>query len=221
VSPGQSRITSLDPAGGNRRAELPVSEIGLGHNHQSGSVAVQPVHDSRPSLGATGQGRATCDQRVDESIVPVPRCRMDHEARGFVDDGEMLVLEDEREWNGSRADGAGSFVLGNLNSNCFTAPQNSRCARDFSIDGHQFVGYQPGCLSSRDSQLISKEFVQPLARGRQSSEFEVLPRPFTPLRAGSAVPLLCLHISQPERTPLRPFARLLARGKWQERSRRS
>jgi hypothetical protein len=221
VSPGQSRITSLDPAGGNRRAELPVSEIGLGHNHQSGSVAVQPVHDSRPSLGATGQGRAACDKRVDESIVPMPRCRMDHEACGFVDDGEMLVLEDEREWNGSRADGAGSFVLGNLNSNCFTAPQNSRCARDFSIDGHQFVGYQPGCLSSRDSQLISKEFVQPLARGRQSSEFEVLPRPFTPLRAGSAVPLLCLHISQPERTPLRPFARLLARGKWQERSRRS
>ena len=59
VSPGQSRIASVDPPGGDRRTELPVSKVGLGHDHQSRGVPVQPVHDSRPSLGTTGQGRAT------------------------------------------------------------------------------------------------------------------------------------------------------------------
>jgi hypothetical protein len=54
VSPGQGRIASVHPPGGDRSTELSVSEIGLRHDHQSRGVAIQPVHDSGPSLGTTG-----------------------------------------------------------------------------------------------------------------------------------------------------------------------
>ena len=140
VSPGKGGVASPDPPSRDRRSELAVSEVGLGDDHQARGVAVQPMYDAGPPLCATRQGRAARDQRIDERIVPVPWCRMDDKTRRFIDNGEMLVLEDEREWNGSRADCAGSFVPANLNSNRFAAPQNSRCAGDFSIDGHPLVG---------------------------------------------------------------------------------
>ncbi len=208
VSPSQSRIASLDPPSGDGGAKPAMSKIGLGHNHQSRRVSVEPVHDPRPSLGPARQRCPPGDQRIDEGIVPVSRCRMDDQAGGFVDDREVLVLEDEREWNGGGSDGAGRFVLGDLNSHHFPACQDSRGAGDFPLDRHQLVGHQPRRLSAGYSQLVSKEFVEPLARGGQDSELEVLPLPR-------------LRISQPEPTPLPPFVRPLARGKSQGRSHRS
>jgi hypothetical protein len=73
---------------------------------------------------------------------------MYYQACRLIDDGEVLVLEDEREWNGSRADGARGFVLRHLNENRFAPHQDPRGAGDFSIDGHQLVGYKPRRLSS-------------------------------------------------------------------------
>jgi hypothetical protein len=78
----------------------------------------------------------------------VPGCRMDDQARGFVDDGEMLVLEDELEWNGGRAYSAGCFVLADLNSYHLTAHQHARGAGNFTIDSHQLVGHKPCGLSA-------------------------------------------------------------------------
>jgi len=66
---------------------------------------------------------------------------MDHQAGGFVDDSEMLVLENEREWDRGRPDGARSFVLGYMNAHYIAAPQHPRGPGDFSIHGHQLVGY--------------------------------------------------------------------------------
>ena len=52
VAPGQRGVRPAYPARGERRAEPPVGEIGLGHDHEARGVAVEPVHDAGSPLGA-------------------------------------------------------------------------------------------------------------------------------------------------------------------------
>ena len=115
MAPGQRRVAAMDPARRDGGAEPPVGQIGLGHDHESGGVAVQPMDDARPALRASGQRGAARDQRVDEGVVPMAGGRVNHQAGRLVDDGEVLVLENERERDGGGLERTGWFVVGDLN----------------------------------------------------------------------------------------------------------
>ncbi len=76
------------PPADERRQPL----IGLrraGDDEQARRVAVEAVHDPRPLRVAAGDRSG---KRVDERVAALPCARMDDEAGGLVDDGEMLVL---------------------------------------------------------------------------------------------------------------------------------
>jgi hypothetical protein len=50
VTPGESGVAPPNPPSGNGSAQAAVGQVGLGDDHQSGRVPVQPMHDSRSSL---------------------------------------------------------------------------------------------------------------------------------------------------------------------------
>ena len=73
--------------------------VGLGRDHDAGSVLVQPVHDPRPRHPAyAGETRAAVmDQRVDQGAGMAARRRMGRHAGRLVDDDQMGVFEEDDE----------------------------------------------------------------------------------------------------------------------------
>ena len=78
-------------------------QLGVGrqrfrHHHDSRSVLVQPLHDAGPrrlrQLGTVMQ------QGVDQGAVGVARAGVNHQARGLVDNDEMLVFMDDVQREG-------------------------------------------------------------------------------------------------------------------------
>ncbi len=65
----------------------------LGHNHDTRGVLVQPVDDSGASLSSEArQVRTVIEEGVDQGAVSIPSGRMNHHARGFIDDDEIIIL---------------------------------------------------------------------------------------------------------------------------------
>ena len=69
--------------------------VGAGDDEQAGGVAVEPVNDSGPFL--VPAGGVVREQAVDERAALVARPRVDDDARGLVDDEQVLVLPDDVE----------------------------------------------------------------------------------------------------------------------------
>lgn len=101
--PDESQIPFLDLAIVELPGKLGVRAVVLCHHHQSGCSAIQTVHDTRPSLAADAtQVFDMMQQGVDERALAVPRGRMDHHAGRFVDDNDVRIVIDDRQWEGLR-----------------------------------------------------------------------------------------------------------------------
>jgi hypothetical protein len=106
VAPGECGIHSADPTGGDRCPQAAVRQIGLGHDHEARRVAIQPMHDPRAAFGAASESGAAGDQGIDQRIVPMTRRGVHHQPGRLIDNGEMLVFEDDVEWNRAGLKGA-------------------------------------------------------------------------------------------------------------------
>jgi hypothetical protein len=70
-----------------------VGGIVLGNHHNAGGVPVQPVYDpGAPHPADSGKIPAMVQQRVHQGAVGVAGRRVDHQARGLVDDQQVGVL---------------------------------------------------------------------------------------------------------------------------------
>src|SRR3954470_17753127 len=121
VAPDQGSVGPLDPSCRNGCTQPPVRQIGLGYQHQSRGIPIQPMNDAWPALRSSSEGSAAGDQRVDQSIVPVPWCRMHDETGRLVDHSQVLVLEDDLERDCRWPDGPGWFLMGQLDEDSLPA----------------------------------------------------------------------------------------------------
>ena len=120
------------------------------------------MDDAWSALGASRQGRSPRDQRVDQRVVPVTRSRVHHQAGGFVDHCQMLVLEDDAEGNGPGLKSPRRFGLRQANGNGLTPGEQPRRPRGFPLDADPLGGNKPRCLSSGESELTAEEAIQTL-----------------------------------------------------------
>ena len=208
MAPHQRRVAPMDPARGDGGTEPPVGQIGLGDDHETGRVPVEPMDDSWPSLGTAGEGGAPSDQRIDEGVVPMAGCRVNYQAGRLVDDGKVLVLENEREGDGGRLERSGRLVVGDLNCYDLTPDKEPGGASYFSVDHNPLVCNQTGGLGSRDCHLVGEKPIETLGFQTNNREFDFVPRP---------------HFRQPEPTPPPPplCGRPPATARWRVRWRRS
>jgi hypothetical protein len=65
---------------------------------------------------------------------------VNHEAGGFVDDREVLVLEDQAEWYGARLKRARRFIFKNADGDRLTPGEEPGGADRFAIDADELVG---------------------------------------------------------------------------------
>jgi len=140
MAPRQRGVAPMHPARRNGGAEPPVGEVGLGDDHETRRVPIEAMDDSRPSFGASSQGGAPGDQSVDQGVIPMAGRRVNYQPRGLVDDGQVLVFENEREGNGGGLERSGGFVVRNLNGYDFTPGKETGSAGDLSIDCNPLVG---------------------------------------------------------------------------------
>ena len=102
-----------------------MSQIGLGDDHEAGRVPIEAMDDSGSALRTSGQRRAARDEGIDQRIVPMSGSRVYHEARGLVDDREVLVLEQNPEWYRSGSESAGWLGIGKADDDSVSAGENS------------------------------------------------------------------------------------------------
>jgi hypothetical protein len=140
--------------------------ISLRDQHQAGGVSIKSVNDAGPTFRAARQRGAPCDERVDQGVIPVSRRRVHDQSRRFVDDREMLVLEDDGERNGAGLDGARLLMLGKTNGDLFTTGEGPGSPSRLIINADQFVRYETRRLRARESELIGKESIEPLGLRR-------------------------------------------------------
>jgi len=127
-------------------AELSVRQRGLRDDQEARGVAVEAMHDPRPALGAVGERCPTGDQRVDQSVVPVTRRGVDHQAGRLVDHGEVIVLEDDGERKGVRREGTRRLGLGNVDVDLFPGDEGSRRPGGQARDLNPAVSHETGGL---------------------------------------------------------------------------
>ena len=173
VTPCQGRVAPAHPAGGNGGPEPAVSDIGLGYDHEARCVPVQPMDDAGATFRPTGQGGTPCDQGIHQGVVPVPWCRVNHQARGFVDDGQMLILEDEGKRYSAGLERARRLMLENANGDLLTTGEESGGAGGLAVYRYQLISYQAGGLRAGEAKLISEESIQTLSLSRDYSEIDV------------------------------------------------
>ena len=94
----QAQIRLLYAARLQLRHQTRLRLVVLRDHEQAAGIPIQAMYDPRPLhpgdatvLGVAGQ------QGVDQSSVPMAGCRMDDQARGFVDDQHVVVLVDDGE----------------------------------------------------------------------------------------------------------------------------
>jgi hypothetical protein len=80
----------------------------LGDDHDPAGVFIQTVHDPRTDFAAHSAEAANVKQKgVDERLIRVARRRMDDEPGGFVDDRDVIVFVEDRQWKILRFDTSG------------------------------------------------------------------------------------------------------------------
>ena len=143
------------------------------------------------------------DERVHQGVVPVARGRMHHQSGRLVDDGEMLVLEDDRQRNGGGLEGAGRLVLGDPDGDALAAGEKAGGAGGLAVDVHGLVGDQPRGLGAGEAKLVGEEPVEALGGLGRDREGQLRQPRRTPVRGGG-----------------RPPARARSRARWRRSSRR-
>lgn len=74
--------------------------IVLGHDQTSARILVEPMHNAGPFLASDpGKRRAMMKQGVDQSVLAMTRARMDDQAGRFVQDDEIIVFEENMQWD--------------------------------------------------------------------------------------------------------------------------
>jgi hypothetical protein len=173
MAPRQRRVASMHPARRDGGAELSVGKIGLGDDHETGGVPVEAMDNARPSFGASGQGGAPSYQGVDERVVPVAGRRVHYQAGRLVDDGQVLVLEDEHEGNGGGLERSRRFVVRDPNGYNLTPGKEPGCASNFPINGNALVCHQARRLGSGDRHLVGEEPIETLGFRTDDGEFDL------------------------------------------------
>ena len=155
VAPGKRSVSAPHPASSDRSSQAPVGQIGLRHHHQPRGIPVQPVDDAGPALCPSGQCRAPGDQCIDQGVVPVSRRGMYHQAGGLVDDCEVLVFEDDGQWNCARPQGARRFIARKANNDGVAAGEKSGDPGGLALNTYEFIGDESGSVGTGQPQLVS------------------------------------------------------------------
>jgi hypothetical protein len=184
VAPGECRVASAHPASSDGRAQPAMSQVRLGDDHEARGIPVQSVNDAGPPLRSTGQRRSPRDQRVHEGIVPVPRRRMDDQTGRFVDDGEVFVLKDDREWDRVGLESPGRLLIGDPDGDALTSCDEARGTGRFSIDLYALVSDEARRLRPGESQLIGEKAVEPLRQIGRDREGKLRQPKRIPVPAG-------------------------------------
>ena len=164
---GHDRVVpTLDVVGGQRADETGVRLRRAGHDEQAARLTVEAVHDPG-SLRIAHRGEVVArQQRVDERALAVPGPRMDHDARGLVDDhdGVVLVHDGERhrrvrlrERRGRRCPGPRELVPR-------LEPGTAR--DDATVDRHRLAFDERAHLTARPAGEQREGPVDALARER-------------------------------------------------------
>ena len=140
--------------------------VRLRGHQKPGSIPVEPMHDSGP-FHSSDSGEACAamgEERIDERPRFMSGGRMHHEPGRLVDDEQILVLEDDFEWNlfaqRRGIGGRGKAQPGGL----ARAEQQTRVFHRSAVDGSMASFDQP--LHSRARQIRRrrrKETVEPVA----------------------------------------------------------
>ena len=93
LAPDDGQVRSLQAVRLEHVDETLVSRLGFRHHHHPTGVLVEAMNDARPQrIGAPLNFRVV-EQRVDERPVGMTGRGVDHQARGFVEHEEVVVLE--------------------------------------------------------------------------------------------------------------------------------
>ena len=79
--------------------ERGVSNLRFGYDHDTGCIFIEAVHNAG-AYHAANAGKAVAamiEQRVHQRTRPCASCRVNHHARGLVDDDEVLILKQNIE----------------------------------------------------------------------------------------------------------------------------
>jgi hypothetical protein len=139
-----------------------MGQVSLGHDHETGGVAIEPMHDAGPARRPAGQRSAPRDEGVDQGVLPVARGRMNHQPGGLVDHREVLVLEDYGEGDVGRLKRAGGLALREGDFKQIPVGELAGGPGDRPVDPDAMLPDQAGGLSPRQLQLISEKAVEPL-----------------------------------------------------------
>lgn len=164
MTPGERRISPMNPPSRDRGPESAVSQVRLGDDHEAGRIPIETVDDSGSALGTSGQGRAPRDERVDQRVVPMSGRWMYHEAGGLVDDRYVLILEEDLERNRGGSESAGRLGIGKGDDDSVSAGEKSGGASRRAVYGNRAARDQAGRLGAGESQLIGEKAIEPLGR---------------------------------------------------------
>ncbi len=70
----------------------------FGHHQEARGVFVEAMHDARSPLAADAQLRVAMNEGVGDGAVVVACAGVNDHAGGLVDDGEVVVVVDDHEW---------------------------------------------------------------------------------------------------------------------------
>jgi len=101
----EGEVELLDAALLQLSREVGVSAVVLGDEEEAGGVLVESMDDSRPEYAAdAGKIGAVGQESVDEGMSSMAGRGMHGQARGLIDDEEVLVLVDDVKGHGFRLD---------------------------------------------------------------------------------------------------------------------
>lgn len=91
-------------ARGELFGEFAMCVVILSHHETAACFFVETVNDARPFFSTDPrQSGAMAEQRVDQSMFALTCAGMNGEAGWFVDNGEIIVFEENIEWNRLRS----------------------------------------------------------------------------------------------------------------------
>ena len=165
-APGHGSVGAGDAVGGKLGREGLMGRVGLGRDHQSAGLLVEPVHDAGTAHTADSRKRFTAmgEQGVDQGAVGIARGRVHHKTRGLVDHDQRLVFVDHDKRNGLRF---GHCRGRRRHAECNRLPlaQRLRGVRDRSaVDGSMPAKDQRLDAAARHlRQAVGQIAVEPLA----------------------------------------------------------
>jgi hypothetical protein len=172
MAPRQRCVRAGDATLPEQVTEPAVREIGFGDQHEARGVAIEPVHDPRSALHATAQSRAASDKRVHQGVVPMTGRRVHDQARGFVDDREVLVLPHDGERNVRGSELPRWLARREDDGDLLTPGEHARGTRRDTTYRDGFVGDESGGLGAGELELVGEEAVEAFGLIGANAEIE-------------------------------------------------